>query len=340
MQKVNVFITVDTEHSIGGAFANPNLKPVGNDRRIFYRAGGKDFGISMIMDTGDHFGLRISFFLETLNKYYFGEKETREVCQYIINRGHDVQLHLHPNFLNFTTPEPAQRPYSDMIHTYSLERQIQLTAEGKADLIRYGAPPPVAFRAGNFGADRNTLIALEKNGFFIDSSHNRAFLGYSCKLGHMDSNDAEAAEKIWEFPVTNFLEKRMGNHQYFRPLDINGVSFAQIRNVLEQAREKGPCNITILLHSFSFIHPLNVQYTEMRPRWMVIRRFHALCEYLDQHRDDFLVITFGELNRAKLRQMKPQHHLPQTGRLLYLQRNMEQLRDRLPLQAKMSCQRP
>ncbi len=339
MSKVNVFITVDTEHSIGGAFANPNLKPVGNDRRIFYRAGGKDFGISMIMDTGDHFGIRISFFLETLNKYYFGEKETREVCQYIVNRGHDVQLHLHPNFLNFTTPEPAKRLYLDMIHSYSLEKQTELIAEGKADLIRYGAPPSVAFRAGNFGADRNTLIALQQNGFLADSSYNRAFLGHSCKLGHRKINDVEQTENIWEFPVTNFLEKRMGKGEYFRPLDINGVSFAQICKVLEQAQEKGPFNITVLLHSFSFIEPADVQYTKMRPRWMVIRRFRKLCEYLDQHRNDFQVMTFGELDRAKLRQMKSWHHLPKTDSILYLQRNMEQIRDILPLQSKMSYQR-
>ena len=39
MPKVKVFITIDTEHSIGGAFADPVLKPVGNAHRIFGRIG-------------------------------------------------------------------------------------------------------------------------------------------------------------------------------------------------------------------------------------------------------------------------------------------------------------
>ena len=30
--KIKVFLTVDVEHSIGGAFNNPNLKPVGNKK--------------------------------------------------------------------------------------------------------------------------------------------------------------------------------------------------------------------------------------------------------------------------------------------------------------------
>ena len=50
MAKVNVFLTVDTEHSIGGAFSDPALQPVGNARRIFGRLGGKEYGIPLQMD--------------------------------------------------------------------------------------------------------------------------------------------------------------------------------------------------------------------------------------------------------------------------------------------------
>lgn len=101
MPKVTVFITVDTEHSIGGAFSDPKLKPVGNEKRIFGKIGDKTYGIPLIMDIADADKIPTTFFVEVLNKHHFGEAETREVCKYILDRGHDVQLHLHPNYLTF-----------------------------------------------------------------------------------------------------------------------------------------------------------------------------------------------------------------------------------------------
>jgi len=118
MAGVNVFITVDTEHSIGGAFMRKDARPVGNDRRVWGRIGTKVYGIPLIMDIADSFGLKLTFFVEVLNKYFFGENESREVCEYILKRGHDVQLHLHPNYLNFTLKDPRQRQFTDLIGRY------------------------------------------------------------------------------------------------------------------------------------------------------------------------------------------------------------------------------
>lgn len=67
--KTNVFITVDTEHSIGGAFSNPNLKPVGNEKRIYGKIGNKYYGIPLIMDIADEYGIPLTFFVEVMNKY-------------------------------------------------------------------------------------------------------------------------------------------------------------------------------------------------------------------------------------------------------------------------------
>jgi len=36
---VQVFITVDTEHSVGGAIEDPAKEPVGNEKRIFGKRG-------------------------------------------------------------------------------------------------------------------------------------------------------------------------------------------------------------------------------------------------------------------------------------------------------------
>ena len=39
-ERINVFITVDTETSIGGAFKDRNLRPVGNVKRIWGKVWG------------------------------------------------------------------------------------------------------------------------------------------------------------------------------------------------------------------------------------------------------------------------------------------------------------
>jgi len=330
MKKVNVFITVDTEHSIGGAFQNPKLKPVGNGKRVFGKIGDTSYGIPLIMDIADSCRLPITFFVEVLNKYYFGEHESSEVYEYILKRNHDVQLHLHPNYLNFTRPHPGELYFSDNMFIYDLKDQIDLIHQGKELLIKYGVKSPIAFRAGNFAADNNTLTALKKNGFLIDSSYNNCFLGNLCRI-NIKINDASRIEEIWEFPVTNFREFPYLGQKKTHPLDINGVSFYEIKSVLEKAPGCGPKNITILLHSFSFIKAYDAQYNKMKPRFRAIRRFEKLCRFLAENSQTFKVVTFGSLDKQELEKMcsDPIHTFPKVPAHLSFLRYFEQLHDRI-----------
>lgn len=300
MPKTNVFITVDTEHSIGGAFADPALKPVGNDRRIYGRIGGREYGIGLIMDIADRYGLKITFFVEVFNKYFFGEGETREVVETILRRGHDVQLHLHPNYLNFTLENPRELRYSDLTGDYPLERQIDMLGEAKQTLESHGAPRVTAFRAGCFGANADTLKALAKNDFLIDSSYNGAFLGGPCRMPDWGINDLMERDGIYEFPVTNFREATGLRSARRMPLDINGVSFEEMHHVLEACRNDGPRQVTVILHSFSFVRAYDVQYRRMQARTHVVRRFEKLCRFLAENPAHFAVRTFGGLRREEL----------------------------------------
>ena len=331
MSKVNVFITVDAEHSIGGAFKDPKLKPVGNGKRIYGKIGDKFYGIPLMMDIADRYGIRLTFFVEVLNKYYFGEEETKKVCEYILNRGHDVQLHLHPNYLNFNSPNPCQQNYSDFIGTYSLAEQIELISEGIKVLIQNGVSKPIAFRAGCFGANQDTLKALKENGFLIDCSYNRAYIGETCFLKDNGINDLAYFNGIWEFPITNFIESTKLRTKRFMPLDINGVSYQEMKYFLNKTKSDGPRNITILLHSFSFIKPYDVQYNKVKPRWQVIKRFEKLCKYLKDNSDSFEVRTFGSINEKELTQMSLNslHVFPRVPAKFSLMRGLQQLKDNL-----------
>jgi hypothetical protein len=331
MPRVNVFITVDTEHSIGGAFIDSTLKPVGNEKRVFGKIGDQYYGIPLIIDIANRYNIPLTFFLEVLNKYYFGEKESREACRYIIGRGHDVQLHVHPNYLNFMRPNPGERYFSDRLCNYDLEKQVELIEEGRELLIQYGAKPPIAFRAGNFAADRATLKALKMSGFFIDSSFSMNFGNSSPRTNHLDINDCFEVEGIFEFPITNFIEFIPLRPKRFKALDINGVIFQEMKYVLNQARTIGLNNITIVLHSFSFIKPYDVQYKVIKPRWQVIRRFEKLCYLLKEDSEAFEVKSFGSLDRDQLDQMSSHsaHHFFQVPFKFTLVRHLQELKNRL-----------
>jgi len=327
----SVFITVDTETSIGGAFADPRKRPVGAQRRIFCRRGGAAFGIPLIMDIADAHGLTVVFFLEVFNRYFFGEGPTHRVCDYILKRGHDVQLHIHPNYLNFTTGRPARPVFSDLMGHYSLDRQIDMLLEAREWLTKWGVTDLHGFRAGCFGAGLTTLTALGRAGFFVDSSYNAAYLGFPCLIPDLKINDLAPINGVWELPVTNFEENLRLIRVRRKPLDINGVSFEEIRSVLRSDRHLGPHHITVVLHSFSFVKAYDVQYRRIRPRVNVIARFERLCRYLADNPERYRVRDIKSLSPEALAAAQHQacHRLPCMAPVLSGLRAVVQVGDRL-----------
>ncbi len=305
MSKVDVFITVDTEHSIGGAFRNPALKPVGNEKRIYGKIGGRYYGIPLIMDIADRCGIPVTFFVEVLNHYYFGKDETRQVCRYILERGHDVQLHLHPNYLNFTQQYPEELVFKDNMSAYDAARQTELIQEGKRLLQEYGVKDPVAFRAGNYGADQNTIGALSKSGFVFDSSYNLAFPRKSGPLFAQPLNDLARIEDIFELPVTCFQEG-IGSFKKRVPMDINGAGFRQMRDTLRFASKNNFRCVTFILHSFSFLHSKDPQYCSVKIRKNIITRFQKLCAFLADNTADYNSTCFSDYKKKPLVSENPE----------------------------------
>lgn len=295
--KTNVFITIDTEHSIGGAFKDPSFKPVGNEKRIYGKIGNEYYGIPLIMDIADEYGIPLTFFVEVFNKYYFGEAETRQVCEYILKRGHDVQLHLHPCWLNFKEPDPGKLRYKDNMSAYSLQQQIDMLDEGKELMKKYTGKNPVAFRAGNYGADSHTLLALAKTGFVMDSSYNRRYHGAGRMGVGSFFNDLGEINGILEIPVTSFVQKSITGGGQVRPMDINGAGFQEMRHVLEQAYASRMSAVTIVMHSFSFIKAFDPQYSKCSIRMNIVKRYAKLCSFLNKNRKRFQTSGLQEFAR-------------------------------------------
>jgi hypothetical protein len=298
---VNVYITVDTECSLGGAWDHPEWKPVGPDRAVLGKIGAKCYGIPLIMDILEQNDLRGTFFTEVLARDLFEKSELAEAYAPILRRGHDAQLHLHPvfHFYHLVAQGLMRREQlpanMDWIGSLPFDTQVELLEKGCVIFKEIFGAMPVAFRAGCYGASMSTLDALQKVGIPYDSSFNAAYLGESCMMdSRKPTNVPWQNGAVWEIPVTTF-ETGAGAMRGLKPLEVSAVSLQEMQGVLEQAERLGQETVTVMLHSFAFLKRADVQFRRMRPDRLVIRRFEGFCNFLRRHRDRFRTLTFSQM---------------------------------------------
>jgi peptidoglycan/xylan/chitin deacetylase (PgdA/CDA1 family) len=303
---VQVFLTIDTECSMGGAWENPQNKPVDPERSVLGKIGAEYYGVPRIMDILEQYDLRGTFFIEVFAALNGFRNDLAGAYTRIVERGHDVQLHLHPIHYYYrmvregrlrTEDLPASK---DMIGAQPLTVQVELLREGISLFRDLVGRPPVAFRAGNFGASMTTLAALQEVGIRLDSSFNAAYLHTACKLDSRGAiNRPWQHGALWEIPVTTF-ETGVWGLRALKPLNINAVSLWEMKSVLAQAEHVGLSAVTFIAHSFSLFKSADIQFRRMRPDSLVLRRFQGLCRFLKENQERFRVLTFSDIELASL----------------------------------------
>jgi len=164
----------------------------------------------------------------------------------------------------------------------------------------------------------------------VDSSYNAAYQPYPCLIPDKGINDFAVLSGVGEFPITCILEN-LGLRRRLKPLDINGVSAGEIIFALDAASKTGQRNVTIIMHSFSFVKPRDPQYEVMTPRKHVIRRFERTCRFLAGHANIFRVRTMVSLTEDELQSLSnSSHHLINSAPArLSLFRYWEQAKDEI-----------
>ena len=226
-----ILITVDTElsalfHQRGVALATNFSSSINGE------CADGDFGVGWQMMQMEVRGLRGVFFVDPLPSLVYGEAWLADVVGQIITRGHEVQLHIHTEWLAWAANSPVSGRQGQNLADFSLEDQRILLALAIDMLMRAGAPRPTAFRAGNYGADDNSLRALAELGLIWDSSVNAPYLGGACRIG-MAADQVGAVERygMIEVPVAG-INDRVGQ---VRPAQICALSRR------EMARCASPC---------------------------------------------------------------------------------------------------
>ncbi|WP_017670559.1 hypothetical protein [Blastomonas sp. AAP53] len=260
--------TVDTELSLklfqDGASAQENF-----DSSITGKCRDGEFGIFYQMDRLEAYGLTGVFFVDPMPALVYGPGVVARIVEPILKRGHEVQLHIHTEWLEFARDHELSHLRGRNIADFSLEDQIRLLDQARALLMLAGAPQPTAFRAGNFGANDDTLRALNALDVQYDSSFNPAFLEGECAIRLPPGTPPFAEHLGVDIIPVSVIEDRPGN---IRAVQLCALSAWEMRDALTHAAQhEWPC-FTIVSHSFELL-----SRDRTRVNAIVKQRFEAMC---------------------------------------------------------------
>lgn len=285
---LKVFFTVDVEVWCGGWHDLDSRFPEAFKRYVYGPTSRGDCGLPLQLKLLADHGLRGVFFVEPLFSARFGSAPLQEIVGLIRDGGQEVQMHLHPEWVDEIVPALAgtgSRKLPNMSQ-FSLSDQRQLIAEAKRRLQEAGAHDLNAFRAGSFGFNRDTLIALRHEGIGFDSSYNASMGGMkSGVLTGIPMTEPAMVEGVVEVPMTVFSD--WGSS--LRHAQLGACTNRELEHLLWSAHESGREAFVILSHNFEL---LNRPKTRSDP--IVVARMRRLLSFLDRHRDCFEVSGFKD----------------------------------------------
>lgn len=293
---VRVFYTVDTEaHPASPDWAERGL--TAELRRDIDGATPEgEFGVFYQAEMLKSHGLKGAFFVETMFSHAVGIEPLRRIVSGIQERGHEVCLHLHPEWLK-RAPQHSVLPGKEgrLLRLFSEEDQTTLIGKGVEQLNKCGVEKVYAFRAGGYGANFSTLRALALNGIPFDSSHNFCW-SENCDMptdGWL--LQPRLMHDVYEFPVSCFSDWP----GHYRHAQLCACSFGELEAALLRAWREEWHSFVIVSHSFELVKRVtrNGEAAAALDR-MVLRRFRKLCAFLAANRDKFQTSTFGEMDAA------------------------------------------
>ncbi|MFA5904971.1 MAG: polysaccharide deacetylase [Desulfobacula sp.] len=294
--KPGVFMTFDVECSMGGAWQNPDLKPISPAKGMMGRYGKDSFGIPLICDILDRYGIKATFFLEPFNDELGYPGETEPVCRYLMDHGQDVQLHVHPGHYHYGCLRSG-RPFTqtDQIADLPPDLQKQMISEGAERLTRWTGQSPIAFRAGNMGASQETLKILHGTGIWIDSSYTFPYVGGQCLFSETERyNGSRWYGDVLEVALSAYEQGGWPGYHGSKPVDLMGSSFEECRDAVQMICDAG-ADAVLILHSFSLFKVRDKQYNGGKLNRIVCRRFEKICEWLSCCQENYPARTFSRL---------------------------------------------
>lgn len=280
--RTRVLITIDTElcwrhHAAGLPLADifaRSIEPAGVG--IGYQLG----------KLAEH-RLKACFFVDPMPAAVYGLDFVSRIVGAVLEAGQEVQLHVHPNWLDAAT-DGGRTHGTFELTALDLASQTGMIARARDLLVAAGAPDPIAFRAGSYAANDDTLRALAALGIRYDSSHNGAEHPWPSSIALPRDQIAPLyREGVVEVPVS-LVEDSPGR---FRTAQLCAVSLRELRAMLIHALAAGQPAVTIVGHSFELATRSGLAVNGVHRH-----RFDALCRYLDSARALLPTAFFSDLD--------------------------------------------
>lgn len=269
-----LYITIDTEYSSGLALRCGGAGRAENfARSIACDTPDGPVGVAYQMDIFDAHGLKGVFFVDPMPALVWGVEAVADVVGPIVARGHDVQLHLHSEWLTLAGPaNPLKGRTGGNLKDFAFEEQCRLLDHARATLMAAGAPRPIAFRAGNYGANDDTLRALAELGIAYDTSHCPGFAGSACgiSLGPRD-RQVQYHGGVIEVPI-GAIEAHGGGLRHYQ---VTALTYRELIAAARHARDEGQPSLTLVSHSFELM-----SRDRLCANRIVKRRFDRFCAAL------------------------------------------------------------
>lgn len=285
---MNVFLTFDVEVWCGGWRNLDNAFPNCFTRYIYGRSSHGDYALPQTLAILKQHGLKGVFFVEPLFASRFGSEHLETVVRLIRDAGQEVQLHLHPEWVNEAiTPiiENSDVKRQHLNH-YTLDEQTALIGCGKKMLEAAGSGPITAFRAGSYAANGNTFEALRRNGIFLDFSLNRCFAVSGPDLRvDLDFVETVVRNEVTVRPATVLMD----GYNKDRPAQVSACGFGELRDGLNTAQRAGRRDFCIVSHNFEML-----KLGSSEPDWIIVKRFKRLCAFLAKNPENFVVRGMGD----------------------------------------------
>lgn len=269
------FLTIDTEYS------SRMVEEFGRDCRVENFASaiaGKtvngDYGLDYKLGQFSRYDHRGVWFVDPMPALLWGVAAIEDVVAPILERGNDVQLHLHTEWLGLAAADhPLNRKLGHAvgrnIKDFNFDQQCTLIDWARDILVRAGAAPAVAFRAGNYGASDTTLRALAACGIAYDTSHTPGIKQGDCAISlGQDDRVPKHHHGVVEVPIGCVATIGGG----IRHAQITALSAREIIGALRHARDAGMQSFTVVSHSFELVNR-----RRGRVNRIVRRRFDRLC---------------------------------------------------------------
>lgn len=280
---MNIYLTFDIEIWCNG-WSNLDDRFQSSFKRYVYgRSKYGEYALPKTLAILEKYGISGIFFVEPLFAARFGIEYLATIVGLIHAAGHEIQLHLHPEWADEIRPplflgESKKRQH---LSYFTQEEQRVMINLGQDLLRQVGVNAVTAFRAGSYAANTDTYKALAQCGIFIDSSlnHCHSVSGSDFRTEH-ELFSPSVIHGVKSLPISVFRDG-FGKP---RPAQIGACSFSEMRSAIATAAQQGAAHFVIVSHNFEML-----RQGSSEPDRIVESRFEALCHYLATHRTEYKV---------------------------------------------------